>query len=110
MRRDNQGHDEHSLADAFGTSFSLLTSAVLAAFGVPSESADASLLLAWLSRNMAMPAGCLLSIPQDLPQSINDHIIHLLQRLIKVQHHYFRLSAPSFLSTWDQALSARDVI
>ncbi|CAL5227758.1 g10777 [Coccomyxa viridis] len=58
--------------------------AILSAFGVPSESADASLLLAWLSRNMAMPAGCLLSIPPDLPQSINDHIIHLLQRLIKV--------------------------
>ena len=56
-----------------------------AAFGVPSESADASLLLAWLSRNMAMPAGCVLSIPPDLPQSINDHVTHLLQRLMKVR-------------------------
>ena len=57
-----------------------------AAFGVPSESADASLLLAWLARNMAVPAGCVLSIPPDLPQSINDHVIHLLQRLMKVRH------------------------
>ena len=51
---------------------------------MPSQSADASLLLAWLSRNMAMPAGCVLSIPPDLPQSINDHVTHLLQRLMKV--------------------------
>lgn len=55
-----------------------------AAFGVPSESADASLLLAWLSRNVAMPAGCLLNVPPDLPQSLNDHIAHLLQCLMKV--------------------------
>ena len=34
----------------------------LAAFGVPSESPDASLLLAWLSRNMAMPAGLVIRI------------------------------------------------
>ena len=57
-----------------------------AAFGVPSESADASLLLAWLSRNMAMPAGCVLNMPPDLPQSIIDHVTHLLQRLMKVAH------------------------
>ena len=70
-----------------------------AAFGVPSQSADASLLLAWLSRNMAMPAGCVLSMPADLPQSINEHVAHLLQRLIKVPHrdltsHASQLQAP----------------
>ena len=54
-----------------------------AAFGVPSESADASLLLAWLSRNMAMPAGCVLNMPPELPDSIAEHVAHLLQRLMK---------------------------
>lgn len=57
-----------------------------AAFGVPSESADASLLLAWLSRNMAMPAGCVLNMPPELPDSIAEHVAHLLQRLMKVRH------------------------
>ena len=56
-----------------------------AAFGVPSESPDASLLLAWLSRNMAMPAGLVIKMPADLPESIVGHISHLLQRLLKVR-------------------------
>ena len=59
--------------------------AVVAAFGVPSESPDASLLLAWLSRNMAMPAGLVMRMPADLPESIVGHISHLLQRLLKVR-------------------------
>ena len=68
-----------------------------AAFGVPSESPDASLLLAWLSRNMAMPAGLVMRMPADLPESIAGHVSHLLQRLLKVCS-IFKAAAPNSAS------------
>lgn len=56
----------------------------VAAFGIPSESPDASLLLAWLTRNAAAPMGLLLLLPGDAPPSVLAHLAHLLQRLLKV--------------------------
>ncbi len=55
-----------------------------AAFGVPSESADASLLQAWLTRNAALPMGLVLRVPPGAPANVTAHLTHLLQRLLKV--------------------------
>ena len=79
----NNGSDAKSMA----TSISSEGRVMPAAFGIPSESADASLLLAWLSRNVGMPAGCVLNLPPDLLESIAEHVAHLLQRLMKVMVH-----------------------
>ena len=55
----------------------------LAGFGVPSESPDASLLLAWLSRNTDVPMGLVLLLPEALAATVSTHLTHLLQRLLK---------------------------
>ena len=69
------------------------------AFGIPSESPDVSLLLAWLTRNAAAPMGLLLLLPGDAPPSVLAHLAHLLQRLLKVREHQWQSTAVVTLST-----------
>ncbi|EIE24021.1 hypothetical protein COCSUDRAFT_47104 [Coccomyxa subellipsoidea C-169] len=57
---------------------------LLAAFGIPSESPDASLLQAWLTRNQALPMGLIIRLPACPPANVTAHLTHLLQRLLKV--------------------------
>ena len=40
---------------------------------------------------MAMPAGLVMKLPADLPESIVGHISHLLQRLLKVRFRLLHL-------------------
>lgn len=69
-----------------------------AGFGVPSESPDASLLLAWLSRNADIPMGLVLLLPDAPAVPVAAHLTHLLQRLLKE-----RRAAPTCLEPCNKA-------
>lgn len=67
----------------------------LAAFGIPSESPDASLLQAWLTRNVSLPLGLVLRVPSCPPPNVAAHLCHLMQRLLKARH---KQETPSMIS------------
>lgn len=84
----------------------------LAGFGVPSESPDASLLLAWLSRNTDVPMGLVLLLPEALAATVSTHLTHLLQRLLKERRTVPTCNAPgrnsgSCILLYTPALSAK---
>ena len=56
----------------------------MAGLGVPSDSPDAALLLAWLARCPGAPLGLLLRLPAGAPAAVAAHVCHLLQRMLKV--------------------------
>lgn len=56
---------------------------LMAGMGVPSESPDAALLLAWLGRCTGAPSGLVLRLPAGAPAPVAAHVCHLLQRMLK---------------------------
>ena len=56
----------------------------MAGLGVPSDSPDAALLLAWLARCPGAPLGLVLRLPVRAPAAVAAHVCHLLQRMLKV--------------------------
>lgn len=52
--------------------------------GVPSDSPDAALLLAWLARCPGAPLGLVLRLTRGAPAAVAAHVRHLLQRMLKV--------------------------
>ena len=55
----------------------------MAGLGVPSDSPDAALLLAWLARCAGAPLGLVLRLPERVPAAVAAHVCHILHRMLK---------------------------